>query len=184
MPQIADHLLILKLDSCESKAQLTDAYQLEILKWHPDRFHCDPVMQPKATKHATKINAAFEYLSELLERDPLPCSTPRANTTSTSNPQQAYRTQHTYNRKPFTPGFGDPNVFEVFVKSSHIISIGYDHTKGTLYIKLEGDYVYAYLHVPETVFSDFLAAESHGKFAHRYIYRQYEYENVRYKPKA
>ena len=88
---------------------------------------------------------------------------------------QTDRTQRKYDRKPFTPGFGDPGVSEVFVESSHIISTGYDRAKEILYIKFEGDRVYAYFHVPESVFSDFLAAESHGRFASRYIYWQYEY---------
>ncbi len=91
-----------------------------------------------------------------------------------SKPQQAYRTQHTYNRKSFTPGFPDPDVFEVFVKSSHIVSAGYNRTTATLYIKFDGNVVYSYIHVPESVFSAFMSAESHGKFAHRNIYHQYE----------
>ena len=135
-------------------------------------------MLPKATEHSKRINAAYEHLSELFEIGSLPHSKSRTNPTPSSKPQQTYRTQHTYNRKPFTTGFPDPNVFEVFVKSSHIISTGYDRITGTLYIKFEGNVVYAYLHVPESVFSDFLAAESHGKFAHRSIYQQYK--SVRY----
>lgn len=133
MPQVADHLLILGLDSCESMTQLMDAYRRAMLKWHPDRFHGDPAMQPTATKHAARINAAFEHLSELLDIGPLPRSTPHANTTPSSERKQAYRTQHTYDRKPFTSGFCNPDVFEVFVKSSAIISTGYDRaTKNPL----------------------------------------------------
>ena len=178
MPKIAAHLLILGLDSCESVKDLKAAYNRKVKQWHPDLYHNDLAMLPTATENCKQINAAYEHLSELFEIGRLPRSTTRVNPPPTSKTQQAYRTQHTYNRTPFTTGFPDPNVFEVFVKSSNIISTGYNRANGTLYIKFEGDLVYAYLLVPESVFSDFLAAESHGKFAHRYIFRRYE--SVRY----
>ena len=120
------------------------SYACEILKWHP---YVSSVI-PRGVHRAlvrTRINAAYEYLSELLEQGLLPRSCFSDQHRHASHPPQAYRTQHTYNRKPFTPGFSDPNVFEVFVKSSHIVSIGYDRIQGILYIKFEGDRVYAYL---------------------------------------
>lgn len=177
MAQLADHLSILGLDASASTGELKAAYRREMGKWHPDRFHNDPANQPAATERAKKINAAYEYLSELHERGVLP-PTPRTNghrpTPPSPQPRQAYRTQHTYNGKPFTPGFPDPNVFEVFVRSSHIISAGYNRTTQTLYIKFDGDVVYSYLHVPEAVFNAFMSAESHGKFAYRHIYHHYQ----------
>jgi hypothetical protein len=162
-------------------AQLRDAYFREILKWHPDRFYSDPTMQLTATKHAANINLAYEHLSEVIKKGPLPRSAPRPNSshTSTSSTQHAYRSHYPHNEEPITPGFGDPDVFEVFVKSSFIISAGYNRAKRTLYLKLKRDRVYAYLDVPESVFYDFLAAESHGKFAHRYIFAEYRMAYVR-----
>jgi len=135
-------------------------------------------VQSTATERAKRINAAFEYLSELLEIGLLPRYSSRAKTAHTSTPQRTYRTQHTYNGKPFTTGFPDPNVFEVFVKSSCFIPAGYDKNTGTLYLKFVGDRVYAYLDVPKSVFADFLAAESHGKFAHRHIFGRYVWKYV------
>ncbi len=173
---LADHLSILGLDVSASTADLKAAYRREISKWHPDRFCSDPANQPAATDRAQKINAAYEHLSELHELGSLPRSAPRPTgqrPTPPPQPQQAYRTQHTYNRKSFTPGFPDLSVFEVFVRSSNIISAGYNRTTQTLYIKFDGDVVYSYLHVPESVFTAFMSAESHGKFAHRNIYHQY-----------
>ncbi len=170
MPQITDHFSVLGLDASASATELKAAYRREISKWHPDRFHSDPVNQPAATERAKKINAAYEHLSELHEIGSLPRSTPRAAPAQPSKPQQAYRTQHTYNRKSFTPGFPDPDVFEVFVKSSHIVSTGYNRTTATLYIKFDGNVVYSYIHVPESVFSAFMSAESHGYFAYRNIF--------------
>lgn len=172
----ARYLSILGLNESASTAELKSAYRREILKWHPDKFHNDPANLPAATERAKEINVANEYLCELHESGVLPRSTRRTNgqRSSQPQPQDTYRTQHTYNRKPFTPGFPDPGVFEVFVRSSHIISAGYNRTTQTLYIKFDEDVVYSYLHVPESVFAAFMAAESHGKFAHRNIYHQYQ----------
>ena len=124
-------------------------------------------MLPQASERAKAINAAHEYLSELLELGPLP----QANSTT----QQPYRTKHTYNRHPFAPGFVDPNVFEVFIKSSYIISTGYSRANRVLYIKFSKSGTYCYSDVPETVFTAFLSAESHGKFAQQFICHRYRY---------
>jgi curved DNA-binding protein CbpA len=174
---LAEHLSILGVEESTSTADLKTAYRREMNKWHPDRFHSDLANQPAANERAKKINAAYEYLSELHELGSLPRSRLRSNERATPpppRPQQEYRTQHTYNKKSFTPGFPDPSVFEVFVRSSHIISAGYNRTTQILYIKFDGDVVYSYLHVPESVFTAFMSADSHGKFAHRYIYHQYQ----------
>jgi hypothetical protein len=109
----------------------------------------------------------------LLELGHLPRSTHYTCSAKNSKPERAYRTQHTYNRKSFTRGFPDPDVFEVFVESSHIVSIEYSRATKTLYIKFDRNSVHSYLNVPEAIFSDFLTAESHGKFAHLHIYHKY-----------
>ena len=171
MQQVAEHFLILGLTSCASQAELKSAYRREMLKWHPDRYFGDPSMQPKATERAKCINAAYESLSEQFE---IGCF-PRTVSPRSSRPQPTYRTRHSYNGQPFTPGFSDPDVFEVFVKSSHIISAGYSRAKRILYIKFVGNRVYRYQDVPESVFTAFIAAESHGRFAHRHIYSHYRY---------
>ncbi|NLE38827.1 MAG: KTSC domain-containing protein [Pirellulaceae bacterium] len=145
-----------------------------MLEWHPDRFEGDLVKQAAATKHAAAINAAFERLSERLQLGPIPRCVPCYNRVPTSRPPHGRRRQRACHRAPPTPGFPDPDVCEVFVESSHIVSAGYDHDTGTLYLKFTDNSVYAYLDVPEFVYSDFLAAESHGRFAHQHIYRHYE----------
>jgi curved DNA-binding protein CbpA len=186
MPQIAANFLVLELDSCESARELKSAYNRLIKKWHPDLFYNDPAMVPVATEHAKRINGAYEFLSELFERGALPLSTPRPRGShrsasapaqqppSAASQEQFYRTQHTYKGRKFSTGFPDPTVFEVFVKSSHIVSIGYNRAERILYIKFEGGDVYSYQEVPESVFEDFLAAESHGKFANRFIFHKYK----------
>ncbi len=173
MPELSDHLSILGLTELASTAELKTAYRHEIFKWHPDRFHDDQANQPAATEHAKKINAAFEHLTELHENGSLPRPTASAN--GHQKCRQTYRTQHTYKGKPFTPGFPDPTVFEVFVKSAAFISTGYNCATRTLYLKFVGDRLYSYCNVPESVFAAFISAESHGKFAHRHILHCYQY---------
>lgn len=175
MADVAAHLHVLGLDSVTSAEELRTAYLQEIKKWHPDRHQGEPSSKTEATQRAKAINAAFEYFSELLELGHPPCAAHYGRETKTAEPETVYRTQHTYNRKSFTPGFPDPNVFEVFVKSSHIVSIGYSRATHTLYIKFDRIAVYSYRDVPEAIFKEFLAAKSQGKFAHRYIYGKYAY---------
>lgn len=170
MAKIDDYLFILGLDSGASAIELKTAYRREISKWHPDRFHNDPTKHLEANERAKSINVAYEHLSELLDFSPLPST----KTAQTSKTYTTYRTQHTYNRKSFTLGFPDPTVFEVFLKSSNIVSTGYNSITGTLYIKFEGNVIYSYFNVPESVFLSFVSADSHGKFAHRNIYPKYK----------
>lgn len=168
---IRECLEILGVESASSAIGLKVAYRQEISKWHPDRFHNDPDKYIVANDRAKKINAAYEYLSELLDRG---LSVDKKNE-GISKEYSSYRTQHVYNSKSFIPGFPDPTVFEVFLKSSNIVSTGYNRTEKILYIKFDENMVYCYFQVPETVFQSFLSASSHGKFAHKNIYHQYKY---------
>ena len=175
MSQLADHLSILGLTESASATEIKAAYYREMQKWHPDHFSDEPSGQKAATERAKRINAAFEYLSELYENGSLPRSTrsTKGHHQSRPQPQENYRTQHTYNGKSFTPGFPDASVFEVFVKSSAFISAGYNPETRTLYLKFHGNRIFGYLDVPESVFQAFLSADSQGKFAHRHILQQY-----------
>lgn len=175
MALIDDHLLCLGLDASVSAKELKKAYRREMQKWHPDHFHNDPMMLPAAGERAKRINAAFKYLSKLLEKGPLPRSTVASSTKPRSRANATYRTKQTDNGKPFKPGFPDPSVIELFVKSSHIVSAGYNRGTETLYIKFQRNRIYAFHNVPASVFVDFMAAESHGKFANRHIYSCYPY---------
>lgn len=174
-----DFMRILGLAACDSEAELKEAYWREIKIWHPDRHQDDPALQREATERAKKINAAFEHLFELLEAGrPLPRCSPGAESASTPRPQPGYHTQHTYKGKHFKPGFPDPNVFEVFLKSSCFISTGYDRVQRILYVKFTNGGIYAYRDVPESIFMDFLSAESHGKFANRQILHSFKWVAV------
>lgn len=174
MPVLSRHLGILGVSHNIVQADLKIAYYREIRVWHPDLHHGNPSKLEEATSRSKEINAAYEYLSELLELGPIPKpqQAPRTEPTS-SAPNHEYKTRHTYQKQTFTTGFPDPAVFEVFVKSSNLISVGYDRVSRTLYVKFTGNVIYAYYDVPESVFSALMAAESHGSHAHKHIYQKF-----------
>lgn len=176
-----NYFSILGVNEFTSATDLKTAYRREMSIWHPDRFHGDPEKYAKATEHAKRINAAYEYISELHESGTLPAKSHEARAGygnsqgSARSYQQEYRTKHTYRKQGFQPGFPDPNIIEIFLKSSNIVSTGYNRELHLLYIKFVGGAVYIYDGVPEHIYNSFLSADSHGKFAHAYIYKQYRY---------
>lgn len=63
------------------------------------------------------------------------------------------------------------------VSSSDLSSVGYEN--GTLYIAFNSGGLYAYYHVPESVYYDLMSAPSHGKYFHRFIKNNYSYKRIR-----
>jgi len=168
--QYANHCAVLGLSGTVTAADVRAAYRREMLTWHPDR-HQGRDAAAAAHVKAVAINAAYEFLSELAETATLsPPATPRARTYET------YRTRHTYREKTYTTGFPDSSVFEVFVKSSNIVSAGYNPTMRILYLKFHGGSVYRYYDVPKAVFDELLSASSHGRYANRNICHSFRYE--------
>lgn len=166
-------LTLMGLSGTVSRKQLRSAYRQLMLEWHPDLHHDDPEIQRIAHEKAVAINEAFEYLSARLDAcDPIvmtyaePTTRFRSTATDFSRSSQSARSD----------GFADNSVFEVFVRSSNIRSFGYARTARILYIKFHRGSTYRYFDVPELVFRQFLAAESKGRFANRFIYHSYKYE--------
>ena len=67
-------------------------------------------------------------------------------------------------------------MFEVFVKSSNILSVGYSRETRILYIKFHDGTVYRYFGVQQGTFDELLGASSHGSYAHGNIYNRFRYE--------
>jgi curved DNA-binding protein CbpA len=156
---------------------LRSAYYGQIKQWHPDRFFGNPEKYTAATEKAKQLNLAFEFLSEFLtDAGGIYDYQPQVVSTKENYSSREYRPKRTYEGKPYTVGFPDSSVTEIFVKSSHIISAGYDRTERILFLKFKGNDVYRYFDFPESLFEKFLAAESQGKFAHRFIYKAFSYE--------
>lgn len=179
MSELERHCSVLGLSGTISYRNLQSAYRKRMLEWHPDLHQGDPERERVANAKAITINQAFEYLSTLLERsDPIILS---ARFVSRVAPRTPVSPKPRPSRQQSTQGFPDPSVFEVFVRSSYIYSIGYNRSTQILYIKfyrkeaMRFD-IYRYLEVPEAVFRNFLEAESKGRFANRFIYPRYRYE--------
>ncbi len=162
------HRAILQLSTNFSESEL-------IRKWHPDRHTSQPQVHIEATEMAKQINVAYEYLSEFLEtiggtyRAPVSVES-RAWFWSDLQPKR------TYEGKAYKAGFPDVTVTEIFLKSSAIISTGYNRSTHTLYIKFNSNSVYRYFDVPAHVFEEFLDAPSHGRFGNQHIYQKYRQE--------
>src|SRR5690606_19829487 len=122
--------------------------------------------------------AAYEYLSELLEAGnaPPPQTAREDVRTNWRSYADSYRTRHTYQRKSYSAGFPDASVLEIFVKSSNIVSVGYDAQRSILYVKFSGSGVYRYFDVSGSVFDALLSAPSHGKYLNAAVVGRYRYE--------
>jgi hypothetical protein len=169
------HRTTLELSARFSEAELKTAYRKLIRKWHPDRYTIQPQVYAEATERAKQINVAYEYLSEFFEsvggsyRAPV-SEAPKSWSWTDLQPKR------TYQGKTYTAGFPDPTVTEIFLKSSAIISTGYNRSTQTLYIKFASNSVYRYFGVPADVFEAFLEAPSHGRFGHQHIFKRYRQE--------
>lgn len=51
--------------------------------------------------------------------------------------------------------------------------MGYDSTSGLLEIQFRNGWIYEYEDVPDAVYSELMAAPSHGKYLKRHIVDQY-----------
>lgn len=64
------------------------------------------------------------------------------------------------------------------VASSTILSVGNESVSETLEIEFKSGGVYQYYNVPESVYNDFMASDSKGKFHHVYIKNSFPYSRV------
>jgi hypothetical protein len=141
--------------------------------WHPD-LHIGKETLLAAHEKAVSINNAYELITEHIELHG-PIRNVVSKETFQPENKATYPPKHRWNDRQFTPGFPDETVFEVFVKSSNLLSIGYNPNTKKLYVKFQNNSVYEYTDVPDYVFYRFLNAESHGKFAYAEIYNGFAY---------
>ena len=64
------------------------------------------------------------------------------------------------------------------VASSTILSVGYEVASETLEVEFKSGGLYQYYNVPESVFHDFMASDSKGKFLNVYIRNSYPCSRV------
>ena len=194
---LLDAVTLLEITESEiSKKDVKSAYKRMMLLWHPDR-HVGEEQVRTATVIAQKVNNANEVLAEALGyRDPLsnPTISSSASTGYTEPPLRrrspdvhtTYRS--TYRANPgrrfwndeVQHGFPDETVFEVFFRSSHLVSGGYNTLERILYQKfiqgINDTVVYRYFNVPLNTWENLMAAKSHGSFAYHNINYAYRYE--------
>lgn len=147
--------------------EIKRCYRKQQLQWHPD-LHIGKDTLSEAVKKSTEINIAYEILTEIYEQT-------GSKKITIHEKGKNYSASHRFAKTTFTPGFPDESVFEIFVKSSNIVSIGYNPHSQVLYIKFQDNLVYMYFNVPNSIFNDFINAPSYGKYGHRNIYYSFEY---------
>lgn len=168
------HRATLQLDCTFCEPELKASYRKLRGQWHPDRHMTDSSATARATEQFKFITVAYEFLSECLQDN---AGVYRAPEKSTQQPSWSdLQPRRRYEGKAYTLGFPDLAATEIFLLSSHIVSAGYNRIAQILYIKFSGNSVYKYFGVPENIFEAFLAAPSHGKFGHQYVYSRYRQE--------
>lgn len=65
------------------------------------------------------------------------------------------------------------------VKSSNIVSIGYDAAARTLEVEFDGGSVYQYYGVPPQVHAALMAASSHGSYLASHVKGKYRFKQVK-----
>jgi hypothetical protein len=65
------------------------------------------------------------------------------------------------------------------VRSSNILSVGYDHQAGILEVEFRSGGVYQYSGVPEHIYQGFMRAASKGAYFHDHIKDRYPCRQVR-----
>lgn len=153
--------------------ELTRQYRKVISARHPDKFQIESDIH-KATLIAQSINTSRELLEHIIDDSIV------IDATLSDDHEARPHTHHNKSRysrdsNNYTPGFPDETVFEYFVKSSHIISAGYNKNSLKMYVKFEDGSVYEYCELAPETFDAFMQAESHGKFSHQFIFRQHKY---------
>ncbi len=64
------------------------------------------------------------------------------------------------------------------VRSSMLVSIGYDEPKRILELEFRSGSVYRYINVPAAIYHEMMAAESKGRFYNRRIKKHYKSQKL------
>jgi hypothetical protein len=109
-----------------------------------------------------------------LLKDYVPLVNPEINKTSPANANKAdpfsFRQEEGTKKNRI-------NVLRTLVKSSRVRSIGYRNSK-ILQVEFKKGVVYQYYNVPESVYEEFMQAESKGRIGSNNIFHSYKYEEV------
>ncbi len=158
MDKYAEYCGVLGLDTVGSVTELKSVYRQAVKQWHPDRYMFDRRMHQTAVEKTKLINSAYEYVSELLESRP----------SASSRPAQAY-----------CPKFPQDSLLEIFLRSSHLVSVAYDYSDYSMYLKFKSLNIYRFRDVPPRIYEELITAASPGVYAKKNVYTNYKYERCR-----
>ena len=66
----------------------------------------------------------------------------------------------------------------LLVRSSNILSVGYDVSARVLEVEFQSGNVYRYFDVPESLYQDFMTSGSKGEFFHDNILKEFDYQEA------
>lgn len=69
-----------------------------------------------------------------------------------------------------------PTIVCESVDSSNIVSVGYYDLEEVLEVEFKGGARYDYFEAPKSLFNEFIASDSKGKFFHRYVKGKYAFK--------
>lgn len=153
------HFEILGVSKQSTKDEIKKAYRKQSKLWHPDKFSNDISKWNEAHLRFVEIAEAFELLQNY--------QPPKLNDTPKTKESTYKFTQKTKTERA--------NISRTRVKSSNVFAIGYDKERKILQVEFKKGSIYEYYDVPESVFNEFMNAESKGRFMgnlYKYKYRQ------------
>jgi hypothetical protein len=156
MNKFAECCRVLGLETVKSEKQVKETYRRAIKRWHPDKYVSDEEKFREALEKIKDINLAYEYVSGAL----------KGNLDLKKERQPVGRS---------ATGLPDNATLEIHLRSSRLLSAGYDYENNTLLLKFTNLNVYKFFGVPPTVFEELLTAHSHGRYAQQNIYSRFPY---------
>lgn len=66
----------------------------------------------------------------------------------------------------------------LLVNSTNIVTVGYDASKHILEVEFQSGSIYQYLDVPESMYQNFMTADSKGQYFHDNILKEFDFQEV------
>lgn len=152
--KISDYYFdILQVNRHSSKDEIKKSFRILIKKWHPDKYETDTNDYNLATEKSKLLNEAYGILKNYV-----PIIQNKEDDFFKDNNHQDSKRER--------------------VNSSNIYSVGYSYETNTLQIEFKNRQVYEYYNVPVNIYIEFMNSQSKGKYATKYIYYKYKYQNI------
>ena len=159
------HFSILGVTPNSTKVEIKKAYLEQVKIWHPD---VNSANVDNATDKMKIINEAYELLkdydgllgdSKKIPNRPNNSESRKSNQGKSTNPKGV---KLDIARKP--------------VKSSNVVSIGYDDSSKVLQVEFYGRSIYQYYNVPAFIYFELMQSISKGKYLNQKVFGFFRYE--------